>query len=143
MKREYPPLYRESRAEARRLGELAKWKESRVEKNELLQQLSEKVDAAWDAYVDGLLKLTPGELIEQAEEIAATRLCRDQLKSGGFPDHHLEHLLQFDDPLMTMREQWTAEPTDHHDAFEYTLWALWDHGPAPGDAPDQTGMEMR
>ncbi len=114
-----------------------------MEKEDIVQQLSQKVDDSWNTYVEGLLKLTPAELIDRAEEISATRICRDQLKTGKFAQHQLEHLLRFDDPLMVMRGQWMAEPTDHYDAFEYELWALWDHGPVPEDAPALGGMEMR
>lgn len=45
MKREYPPLYRESRSEARRQGELDKWKESRQVNISCAKNLSGLIDA--------------------------------------------------------------------------------------------------
>lgn len=114
-----------------------------MEKSEIVQQLSQKVDQSWAVFVEDLLKLSPKELIGQAEMISATRLCRDQLKSGEFAEHQLEYLLGFDDPLMTMRDQWMAVPIDHHDAFEHELWVLWDHGPDPYAGPSHDEMEMR
>ena len=52
-----------------------------------------------------------------------------------YPDHLLEHLLCFDDPLTVLREQWQDEQEgDHSLDLEHALWSLWDHGPALEDA---------
>lgn len=116
-----------------------------MEKDKLVQQLSQKVDDAWNTYRDGLLKLTPSELIDRSQEIAVTRFFYNEIKSGGYPDHLLSHLLQFENPLAVLYDQWTSnfELEGYNKTFEYELLALWDHGIDPDEAPDQIGMEMR
>lgn len=114
-----------------------------VDKEEIVQQLSEKVDAAWGAYVDELLQLSPSVLISRADEIAAASYCCDQLKSGAYPADYLEYLLRFDDPLTVMRDQWLEDRPDWDEAFEHTLWSLWNYDLGPENDPDQDSMEMR
>lgn len=113
-----------------------------MDKKELVQRLSQKVDAAWDAYVKEMLQLSPSLIFSQAEEIAATSFCCDQLKNGEYPEDLLEYLLGLDDPLATARDQWLEDRPDNDEEFENVLWDLQEYGPEPEDGPGQTGMEM-
>lgn len=114
-----------------------------MDKQELIRQLSRKVDAAWGAYVDGLLQLPPSVLISLADEIAAASFCCDQLKSGAYPDSLLEYLLRFDDPLTAIRDHWLEDRPDYAEDFEHALWSFQEFGLKPEDIPSQGGMEMR
>ena len=116
-----------------------------MEKNELHARLKQKVSACWSAYVDSLLEMTPSVLISRADEIAAASFCHDQLVSGEYPEHLLEHLLRYDNPLETMRERWMEEQdVDLSDEFEHALWSLWNYGPEPENGPAvDDGMAMK
>lgn len=113
-----------------------------VDKQELVRQLSQKVDAAWGSYVDRLLQLSPSVLISLADEIAAASFCCDQLKSGAYPDSLLEYLLRFDDPLTAVRDQWLDDRPDCVEEFEHALWSLREFGPDPENSPVPGSMEM-
>jgi len=109
-----------------------------VEENTLYARLKERLDECWTAYRDSLLTLTPEQIVERAPEISATRFCYDMLANNNVccPNHLLEHLLQFDDPLEAIREQWTDEQcVDLSGELEHAIWSLWDHGPNPNEAP--------
>ena len=114
-----------------------------MDEKELHAKLEEKVSACWSAYVEKLLKLSPSELISQADEISAASFCCDQLTSspGIYPADLLEHLLRFDDPLETMREQWMDEQSlDYSDDFEHALWSLREYGLEPGETSQELTM---
>lgn len=114
-----------------------------MDRQEIQSQLNQKVKDGWSAYVDKLLKLTPSEVISLADEISAASFCYDQLiNCDSQPDHLLEYLLQFDDPLEVMREHWQEDRPDHSEDFEHALWSLWNYGLGPEESPDQ-GMTMK
>lgn len=117
-----------------------------MRKTELPARLEETLTACWENYQEMLLALPPGQLIERAAEIAAARFCYDELTElgGFFPEYLLEHLLQFDDPLEAMREQWMNEQAaDVSEDFERALWSLREHGAAPEEAPAMGGITMK
>ena len=78
-----------------------------MERMELHSKVEEKLTECWDAYKDTLLTLPPGQIIDKAGELAAARSCLDELTENPeyYPEHLLEHLLQYDDPLEILREQ--------------------------------------
>ena len=87
------------------------------------------LDACMNAYTDELESLSPGQLIGRAEEIAAAHLCYNELagKLQGCSDELLEGLLQLDDPLKVLREQWLEEhSTGDGDEFEKVLRTVVD-----------------
>ena len=107
-----------------------------VEKLELQAKVEASLSECWSAYSEELLALQPAQIIDRAAEIAAARLCYENLTANTmlYPDHLLEHLLCFDDPLAVLREQWQDEQEgDHSIGLEHALWSLWDHGPALED----------
>jgi len=117
-----------------------------VEKSKLQSKLETRMSECWNAYMDTLLALPPIQIIGKAAEISATRLCYDDLTENpnAYPDYLLEHLLQFDDPLEVMREQWMNEQSvDLSQDMEHALWSLWDHGPRPDEIPAMSSMSMK
>ena len=82
-----------------------------MERAELHSKVEEKLTECWDAYRDTLLALTPSQIIDKASEIAAARSCLNELAENPeyYPEYLLEHLLQYDDPLEILREQWILQ----------------------------------
>lgn len=116
-----------------------------MDKHELHEKLAEKVGKCWDSYVESLLKCSPSELISRAEEIAAANFCHDQLAhcASFYSGDLLEHLLRFNDPLETMRDQWIEEQNvDFSDEFSHALWSLREYGSEPDSDPTLGDMTM-
>lgn len=114
-----------------------------MERRDLHSRSEEKLSECWNAYQTELLALPPERIIEKAAEIAAARFCYDELTKNlsVYPDGLLEHLLEYDDPLELLREQWLDERCmDYSGELEHALWSLWDHGPLPADTPAMDGM---
>ena len=114
-----------------------------MDEKELHAKLAKKVSACWESYVERLLKFSPSALISLADEIAAASFCHDQLTSSPsfYPADLLEHLLRFDNPLETMREQWMSEQNvDYSDEFEHALWSLREYGPEPEEPTQNMTM---
>ncbi len=114
-----------------------------MEKEELHSRLESKLANCWDAYVEDLLKQSPSVLISRAGEIAAASLCYDELVGSYtcYPEDLLEHLLQYDDPLEAIRDQWIEEQdSDHSIDFEHALWSLREYGPEPGKTLSMDGI---
>ncbi len=108
-----------------------------MEKLELQAKVEARLSECWSAYAEKILALQPAQIIDRAAEIAAARLCYENLTANTllYPNHLLEHLLCFDDPLAVLREQWQDEQEgDHSIGLEHALWSLWDHGPTLEDA---------
>lgn len=104
-----------------------------MNEKDLKQQLREKLDANYNAFVREWLGLEPAELIERAEEIAATRLVRKELKNGGYNADYLEYLLRFQNPLV-VRDQWlNGQGTALDEDMEHVLWKLADTRDAEQD----------
>ncbi len=114
-----------------------------MERTDLHSRLEEKLSECWNAYQTELLALPPERIIEKAAEIAAARFCYDELTENPsvYSDDLLESLLEYDDPLELLREQWLDEQyVDHSGEFEHALWSLWDHSPLPGGTPAMDSM---
>ena len=108
-----------------------------MEQNCVRARLADKLHTCWADYYKSLLRLTPEQLIEKASEISAARFCFEDLTQNmSFcSEHLLEHLLQFDNPLGALRDQWMeGQREKHSDDMEYALWELWDHGSRPNQA---------
>lgn len=116
-----------------------------MKREELQNQLVEKVRRCWDAYVVSLLKLSPSVLISRAEEIAAASFCHDQLIGcvDTCSEDLLEYLLRFNDPLKAMGDQWMEEQNmDCGETFKQSLWSLRQYGPEPENSPAVGGLTM-
>lgn len=98
-----------------------------MNEKDLKKQFREKLDANYNAFVREWLGLDPAELIERAEEIAAARLVRKELKNGGYKADYLEYLLRFQNPLEVVRDKWlNGQGTALDEDMEHVLWKLAD-----------------
>lgn len=98
---------------------------------ELHEALCEKLRRNLHDYQQGLLQLTPGVLIGRADEIAATNLCFNELVSDEPEVEEMMFLLQFENPLEVLRDQWQQEQNmDYTDEFFGMLTSLQEGGNA-------------
>lgn len=123
-----------------------------MDKHEIVQKLKAKFEDNYRSYLRNLQGMNSHELIEKAEEIAATKLVYRELKDGGYNVDYLEYLLRFRNPLEVVRDQWLKERGDIFDEdMERVLWTIADKGDAEQDyeldaefcAPEQDeGVQM-
>jgi len=103
---------------------------------EIEKELSEKLEANYISFMREWLKLEPLQLIEKAEEIAATKLVYEELKNGGYDAEHLEYLLRFKNPLEVVRDKWLEENGSemvHDEDMTHALWSIADTRDAEQD----------
>lgn len=114
-----------------------------------LQELQEKLDENYNAFVQGWLKLDTPNLIEKAEEIAATKTVYKAFRASHFRD--MEYLLRFRNPLEVVRDQWMEEESYAPDEdMEHVLWSVADRGDAEHSyeldedfhPPEQQGVKL-
>jgi len=103
-------------------------------KKEIEKMIRNKLEANYNAYIRQLQTLPADSLIEQAAQIAATKLVFRELCGGGYKSEYMEYLLRFQNPLEVVRDQWLLEqnvPLDGN--MEHVLWALSDKEHAEQD----------
>ena len=115
-----------------------------IRKQDVQLRLFEKLDKEYAAMVKKWLGLEPSLLIEQAEQIAVTKMVYDELKSGEYIDGHmdeLEHLLRFENPLEALRDEYIRQDTPQQYIMDTTLWELMQSQPdiEQEDAPEVGG----
>lgn len=99
-------------------------------------ELSEKLESNYIFFMREWMKLEPIQLIEKAEEIAATKLVYNELKNGGYSADSLEYLLRFKSPLEVVRDKWIEENGSemvHDDDMTHVLWSIADKRDAEQD----------
>lgn len=107
-----------------------------MEKKDIEKELSEKLEANYISFIKEWLKLESLQLIEKAEEIAATKLVYEELKNGGYDAEHLEYLLRFKNPLEVVRDKWiekTGLEMVHDEDMSHALWSIADKQDAEQD----------
>ena len=107
-----------------------------MENKDIKAELSEKLEANYIAFMREWIKLEPLQLIEKAEEIAATKLVYNELKNGGYSADSLEYLLRFKSPLEVVRDKWIEENGSemvHDDDMNHALWSIADKQDAEQD----------
>jgi hypothetical protein len=105
-----------------------------VSQAERMSEFYSKLKRGYNAYIRELTHCTPHELIEGAEEIAATKLVYRQLKDGGYSSEYLEYFLRFKNPLEVIRDGWIVESNCAYDEeMRHVLWSVSDHGDAEKD----------
>jgi len=107
-----------------------------MEKKDIEKELSEKLEANYISFMKEWVKLEPLQLIEKAEEIAATKLVFEELKNGGYDVEHLEYLLHFRNPLEVVRDKWIEENGSemvHDEDMTHALWSIADKQDAEQD----------
>lgn len=114
-----------------------------------LQELRQRLDENYNAFVQGWLSLDAPTLIEKAEEIAATKMVYKALRTGPFRD--MEYLLRFRNPLEVVRDQWIEEESYAPDEdMEHVLWSVSDRGDVEQNydldeefrPPEQQGVKL-
>lgn len=94
-----------------------------MEKKDIEKELSEKLEANYISFMKEWVRLEPLQLIEKAEEIAATKLVYEELKNGGYYTDHLEYLLRFKSPLDVVMDKWIEE---NGSDMDHVLWSIAD-----------------
>lgn len=90
--------------------------------SELQELLFEHIEREQREYTDSLYRMTQGQLIANAGEIEATRICYNALLTAVFEREQLILLLSNDKPLTSVREAWQAEQAENYDMeFSHTI----------------------
>ena len=90
--------------------------------SELQELLFEHIEREQREYTDSLYRMTQGQLIANAGEIEATRICYNALLTAVFEREQLILLLSNDKPLTSVREAWQAEQAENYDmGFSHTI----------------------
>lgn len=90
---------------------------------ELLQK---RLEENYAVYMAQLAKKSFADLIELAPEIAAARLVCDELQVS-CSEQEAAILLQFDNPLEVVRDQWLEEEkVSHEQEIDHVLWNILD-----------------
>lgn len=123
-----------------------------MEKKDIEKELSEKLEANYISFMKEWVSLEPLQLIEKAEEIAATKLVYEELKNGGYDTDHLKYLLRFKSPLDVVRDKWIEENGSemvHDEDMDHALWSIADKQDAEQDyeldeayLPPEQGVRM-
>jgi hypothetical protein len=106
-----------------------------MRKKEIEKMIRNKLEANYNTYIRQLQTLPADSLIEQAAQIAATKLIFKELCKGGYKSEYMEYLLRFQNPLEVVRDHWLLErnvPLDG-DNMEHVLWTLSDRQAAEQD----------
>ena len=118
---------------------------------EIKQAFEEKLGRHYAQFVMEWLALQPTELIEKAEEIAATKLMVELLPETANTEQ-LEYLLRFTNPLEVVRDKWIEENGSemvHDDELSHALWSIADKQDAEQEyeldeafLPPEQGVQM-
>ena len=107
-----------------------------MDHKDIKAELWEKLEANYISFMQEWIKLEPLQLIEQAEEIAATKLVYNELKDDRYSTDYLEYLLRFKNPLEVVRDKWIEENGSemvHDDDITHALWSIADKQDAEQD----------
>lgn len=72
------------------------------------KELKKKLGESYERLMKQWMASAPAQLVEAAEEIAAARFIHNSLEEA-ITEGDARFLLQYDDPLIAMREQWLKE----------------------------------
>lgn len=100
------------------------------------RKLKERLKACYGAYIRQLRQKPAEELIEMASEIAAAKFIYEELIVEGAFGGYADYLLQFEDPLEVLRDNWLGnEACDRHEEIDHMLWEMKDKEIGIGDYP--------
>ena len=118
---------------------------------EIKQAFEEKLGRNYAQFVISWLAMQPTELIEKAEEIAATKLMVELLPETANAED-MEYLLRFTNPLKVVRDKWIEENGSemvHDDDMTHALWSITDKQDAEQEyeldkdfLPPEQGVQM-
>ncbi len=113
--------------------------------SEVHDELFKKMNHEMDEYALRMQSMSGSQVYNHAEEISAMRFCYNQLISNfhDYPSEYMEYLLRFEQPLSVVCDRWLSAQSDGpSEAFEYTLWDLWDKEDAEIDYAVDSGPNM-
>ena len=84
---------------------------SQLDRPTMERFLTQRITDRWSAYEQTLRKLSPKEILDRTEEIAAVRTCRDALLRDMdlYSDEQMTFLLSLFDPVEQLRDFWSRE----------------------------------
>lgn len=92
------------------------------------RKLKERVKANYEAYIQKLKQKPALDLIEMAAEIAAARIVYEEITmAGGFLEY-ADYLLQFDNPLERILDQWSIDQSEQHENLDSLLCYMAEEG---------------
>lgn len=95
-----------------------------MENEELKNAFEEKLGKNYAQFMIKCLAMSPSELIDAAEEIAATKMMIKELPEVASVED-MEYLMRFEDPLEIVSSGWMlTDDVDHTDELQYTLGSI-------------------
>lgn len=113
--------------------------------SEIRNELIKKVNREMADYEQHMLSLPASQVYAHADEISAMNFCCNQLLENlyAYPSEYTEYLLRFEQPLSVVSDRWLSDQSDSpSEAFEFTLWDLWDKRDAEVDYAMNSGPSM-
>ncbi len=113
--------------------------------SDIRDALVKKVNREMAEYEQQMRSMPGSYVFAHADEISAMKFCSDQLIENihSYRTEYLEYLLRFEQPLSVVRDRWLSAQSDGpSEAFEYTLWDLWDKEDAEIDYAVDSGHNM-
>ena len=121
---------------------------SQLDRPTMERFLTQRITDRWSAYEEMLQKLSPQEILDRTEEIAAVRTCRDALLRDMdlYSDEQMTFLLSLFDPVEQLRDFWSREQeADSTEQMTYAIRSLQGELQQEQrmEAPGQGGMTMK
>lgn len=113
--------------------------------SEIHNALLKKVNREMDEYEQQMQSMPSSYVYAHADEISSMKFCREQLLEyyNSYPAEYLEYLLRFEQPLSVVSDRWlSAQSSTPNEAFEFTLWDLWDKQDAEVDYAIDSGPSI-
>ena len=91
---------------------------------DLQKAFEEKLNRNYADAMQRWSEMNPLDLIENAAEIAATKMIVKELPTAAMAED-MEYLIQFEDPLEIVSNSWMlTDDVDHTDELQYTLGSI-------------------
>ena len=104
------------------------------------RKLKERLKANYETYIQQLRQKPAEDLIEMATEIAAAKIIYEELSKGEGYGEYTDYLLQFENPLEVMRENWQgSEGYALYMELDHMLFVMQDKQIGVGDYPMAEG----
>lgn len=119
-----------------------------MSRNDLPQELQDKLDRDYAAFLSRLSMLTLQEQLSQSEEIAVCeKLYRLLSSSGNWKAEELLYLSRFPHPLETLCRWFQYERRDWRETIWHILWNIYDkqgrENPAPEEEQEDLSWQTR
>lgn len=101
------------------------------------RKLKERIKANYEAYIQQLKQKPASDLIEMAAEIAAARIVYEEITMVGGYSEYADYLLQFENPLEAILDQWTVDQSEQHEDLDFLLCYMAEEGGGAKEAVQQ------